>query len=204
MAPRARERVAGLASAETRAEWDLLDDAAGPREHAHAAVLELSLAEPLEVNEVREAKRVETNIAGHRAVEVLRLRKEGHRFRLRLHGEACTSEGSVKALGVKRDFKTKLYAEFSCRGLYAPESPLNSGYTAQHWLRRSAPMTPGCSRGSAGNTVLWLFRSTTTQPYSPNSGSRRPYSLDCFLIPAIRPARGARIHQGSKSSHCDL
>jgi hypothetical protein len=184
MAPRARERVAGLASAETRAEWDLLDDAAGPREHAHAAVLELSLAEPLEVNEVREAKRVETNIAGHRAVEVLRLRKEGHRFR--------------------RDFKTKLYAEFSCRGLYAPESPLNSGYTAQHWLRRSAPMTPGCSRGSAGNTVLWLFRSTTTQPYSPKSGSRRPYSLDCFLIPAIRPARGARIHQGSKSSHCDL
>ena len=48
----------------------VLDDHSGGGEHGNAAVLDLSLASPAEVEEVGEAKGVESNIANESAVEV--------------------------------------------------------------------------------------------------------------------------------------
>jgi hypothetical protein len=57
---------------------NLLRDHAGEGEHAHASVLELSLAQPLDVKVVGEANGVEAHIAGQGAVEGGGALEEGH------------------------------------------------------------------------------------------------------------------------------
>ena len=64
---------------------DVLGDRASSSEHGNTAVLDLSLAEELDVAEGRDAERVEAHVADHGAVELLRLVQEGHRRRLGLH-----------------------------------------------------------------------------------------------------------------------
>jgi hypothetical protein len=56
---------------------NILDKHAGGREHAHAAVLELSLAEPPHVDEAADAEGVEAHIASlpHKAVSMQHYRK---------------------------------------------------------------------------------------------------------------------------------
>mmetsp|Transcript_30667 Transcript_30667/g.64179 ORF Transcript_30667/g.64179 Transcript_30667/m.64179 type:complete len:238 (-) Transcript_30667:183-896(-) len=56
---------------------ELLNQDTGSGEHANASVLELRLAHPLDVPIVREAKRIEANIARQCAIQLLRARKEG-------------------------------------------------------------------------------------------------------------------------------
>ncbi len=68
----------------------LLHPEAEAAEHADAAVLELSLAEPLKVEIVGEAKGVEADITGHGAVEGGGAREERHGLRpVKLHLGAC-------------------------------------------------------------------------------------------------------------------
>ena len=60
-------------------------------EHADAAVLQLSLAEPLDVEIVGEPEGVETNVTRHGAVQRGRAREERHRLRaVELHLGGCT------------------------------------------------------------------------------------------------------------------
>ena len=68
---------------------ELLDNAAEGGEHGNAAVLELSLAEPVKRVLGGEAKGVEANVANHGAVEGSRAGEEGHRGRVLLHLHAC-------------------------------------------------------------------------------------------------------------------
>mmetsp|Transcript_2444 Transcript_2444/g.6956 ORF Transcript_2444/g.6956 Transcript_2444/m.6956 type:complete len:239 (-) Transcript_2444:36-752(-) len=57
----------------------LLHEEAEGGEHAHAAVLDLSGTQPVQIPEVGQAKRVEANVAEHGAVELRRALLEGHR-----------------------------------------------------------------------------------------------------------------------------
>ena len=63
-------------------------DNARRREHRDAAVLELGLSEPVEVDaevvDLGQPQRVEAHVAGHGPVQVLRLLEERHRQRVRV------------------------------------------------------------------------------------------------------------------------
>eukprot|EP00961_Rhodomonas_salina_P079658 1070445-Rhodomonas_salina.2 len=72
-----------------------LGDEPEAAEHADAPVLELSLAQPLQVEVVREPERVEADVTGHGAVKRGRAGEEGHRVRPVLHLHACTSGQSM-------------------------------------------------------------------------------------------------------------
>ena len=54
----------------------LRDNQANHAEHGNTAVLDLSLLEPLDVNVIRQAKRIEADVARKGAVQALRLRQE--------------------------------------------------------------------------------------------------------------------------------
>ena len=76
-------------------------------------MLELSLAHPLDVDVVGEAKGVEANVAGHGAIEVGRGGKEGHGLRLAglarddgLHLQAC-SRGDCVTLAPTLKHRTR-------------------------------------------------------------------------------------------------
>mmetsp|Transcript_37791 Transcript_37791/g.86171 ORF Transcript_37791/g.86171 Transcript_37791/m.86171 type:complete len:208 (+) Transcript_37791:140-763(+) len=76
----------------------VLDDGAGGREHGHASVLDLSLAEELHVAEGGDAKGIEPDVANEGAVKLGGLVEEGHRRRLRLHLGAA-SHGATRERG---------------------------------------------------------------------------------------------------------
>mmetsp|Transcript_14384 Transcript_14384/g.24532 ORF Transcript_14384/g.24532 Transcript_14384/m.24532 type:complete len:304 (-) Transcript_14384:17-928(-) len=59
------------------AETQVDRDPAGDRKHAHARVLQLRLARPLERHQVRDLERVEAEVASHRAVKLRRHLQEG-------------------------------------------------------------------------------------------------------------------------------
>jgi len=66
---------------------DVLEHGAGGGEHGDAAVLELSLAEELDVGDRGEAEGVEANVTNHGAIEGLGLLEEGDRGgHLHAHG----------------------------------------------------------------------------------------------------------------------
>eukprot|EP00961_Rhodomonas_salina_P004375 59983-Rhodomonas_salina.1 len=67
----------------------LLGDEAQAAEHADAAVLQLSLAQPLQVEVVGEAERVEANVTSHGTVKRGRARQERHGVRPVLHLHPC-------------------------------------------------------------------------------------------------------------------
>ena len=69
----------------------LLDQETERSEHANASVLELGLAEPLEVEVVGEAERVEANVASHGSVKSRRAGEEGDSVGAVLHLETCRS-----------------------------------------------------------------------------------------------------------------
>ncbi len=75
----ARKRQVGL----------LLNNEAEGTEHGNTAMLQLSLAEPLQVEIVGEAERVKSNVAGKGSIQPGRAGKERHGDRLILHAQAC-------------------------------------------------------------------------------------------------------------------
>mmetsp|Transcript_41231 Transcript_41231/g.95667 ORF Transcript_41231/g.95667 Transcript_41231/m.95667 type:complete len:203 (+) Transcript_41231:135-743(+) len=78
---------------------DLLHQAAEGREHADAAVLELGLAEPLDVVLLSEPKGIEADIADHRAVEGSGAGEEGDGSRVLLHLEGGGGDLAGASLG---------------------------------------------------------------------------------------------------------
>ncbi len=65
----------------------LLNDEAEGGKHGNAAVLQLGLAQPLDVEIVGEAKRVKANIAGQGSIQPGRAGEERHGDRLILHAQ---------------------------------------------------------------------------------------------------------------------
>mmetsp|Transcript_16500 Transcript_16500/g.28119 ORF Transcript_16500/g.28119 Transcript_16500/m.28119 type:complete len:301 (-) Transcript_16500:3-905(-) len=75
-------------------------DPADDAEHAHAAVLDLSLAHPRKRPErVGQAEGVEAHVAGHAAVQVLRAVQEGQSQGLLPHGDASRARGTQHRRG---------------------------------------------------------------------------------------------------------
>jgi hypothetical protein len=56
---------------------EFLNKNAGGGEHGNATVLELGLAQPLDIPKAGEAERIEANVARQCAIQILRTRKEG-------------------------------------------------------------------------------------------------------------------------------
>ena len=78
---------------------ELLGPETEAAEHADAAVLELSLAQPLQIEVVGEAKGVETDVTGHGAVERRWAGEEGHGLRpVKLHLGACSTNNTRETL----------------------------------------------------------------------------------------------------------
>ena len=69
----------------TREGEDVLGHGTGSGKHGNAAVLELRLAEELDVRDLRAAERVEADVADHGAVQGSGLLEERNRRRHRLH-----------------------------------------------------------------------------------------------------------------------
>jgi hypothetical protein len=100
----------------------LLDKEAEGTEHADAAVLELGLAEPLEVKVVGEAEGVEANVAGHGAVKGRGAGEERHGVGLVLHLHACKQSDRqcsacgkrVEGGGAPRNESLKMMSDTNC------------------------------------------------------------------------------------------
>ena len=78
-----QERLQGFYLVKERESVDLLHNETEGGKHGNAAVLQLSLAEDANIEDLRETKRVESNIARKRSVEVSRLLQEGNGVRER-------------------------------------------------------------------------------------------------------------------------
>ena len=61
---------------EEREGENLRDNQTDHTEHSNTAVLDLSLLKPLDVDVVRQAKRIEADVAREGAIKTLRLRQE--------------------------------------------------------------------------------------------------------------------------------
>jgi hypothetical protein len=77
---------------DTRELVDILDNEAGGGEHANTAVLELSLAEPAEVDQARESERIEANVTNEGAIQGSRALRLGDS----INGDALQLALSVK------------------------------------------------------------------------------------------------------------
>ena len=73
----------------------------GPRDsqHADAAVLELSLPQPLDVHEVGEVERIEASIANQAGALASRSRQEGHGLRRLRNGHAHGAAAGLMCVG---------------------------------------------------------------------------------------------------------